>query len=159
VDDIPLDPALFGEEQPCFGCSPTHPFGFHLHFAKQGAEVVTRFTPGEQYQGPPGIMHGGLVTTLADEIAAWTVVALKGRFGFTVALEARLSRAVRIGVEIEGKGRIESDSPRFTKIAVELHQAGAVTFRGVFTFAVLDEAAAVRLIGGPLPEAWKKLAR
>lgn len=157
--ETPLDPDLFGKEQPCFGCSQTHPFGFHLHFAKRGEEVVTRFTPGEQYQGPPGVMHGGLTTTLADEIAAWTVVTMKGRFGFTVALEARLSKAVRIGVEIEGTGRIESESSRFTKIAVELRQAEALSFRGVFTFAVLDEAAAERVIGGPLPEAWKKFAR
>src|SRR3954468_5758461 len=132
--ETPLDPEIFGKEQPCFGCSPTHPIGFHLRFTQRGDEVVTRFTPDERYQGPPGVMHGGLVTTLADEIAAWTIVALKGRFGFTVALEARLSKAVRIGVEVEGRGRIESETSRFTKIAVELHQAGAVAFRGVFTF-------------------------
>mgnify|MGYP001222483361 CR=1 FL=1 len=159
VHEIALDPETFGTEQPCFGCSPGHPIGFHLRFARRGDEVVTRFTPGQNHQGPPGVMHGGLVTTLADEIAAWTIVALKGRFGFTVALEARLAKAVRIGVEIEGRGRIESESSRFTKIAVELHQAGAVCLRGVFTFAVLDEAAAERVIGGPLPEAWKKFAR
>ena len=41
----------------------------------------------------------------------------------------------------------------------KLKQAEVVCFRGVFTFAVLDEAAAERVIGGPLPEAWKKLAR
>jgi acyl-coenzyme A thioesterase PaaI-like protein len=159
TEQTPLDPDIFGPEQPCFGCSPAHPIGFHLRFARRGDEVVTRFVAGDNYQGPPGVMHGGLVTTLADEIAAWTIVAQKGRFGFTVALEARLSKAVRTGVEIEGRGRIESETPRFTKVAVELHQAGALCFRGLFTFAVLDEAAAEKVIGGPLPEAWKKLAR
>ena len=133
--------------------------GFHLRFARRGDEIITRFTPGPEYQGPPGVMHGGLVTTLADEIAAWTVVGQRGRFGFTVALEARLSKAVRVGVEVEGRGRIESETSRFTKIAVELHQAGAVCFRGTFTVAVLDESAAEKVIGGPLPEAWKKFAR
>ena len=159
ADETPLDPDMFGAEQPCFGCSPTHPIGFHLRFARRGDEVVTRFVPGEKYQGPPGVMHGGLVTTLADEIAAWTIVALKGRFGFTVALEARLSKAVRIGVEIEGRGRIESETSRFTKVAIELHQGGAACLKGLFTFAVLDEAAAEKVIGGPLPEAWKRFAR
>lgn len=159
VEETPLDPEIFGREQPCFGCAPGHPIGFQLRFARRGDDVVTRFVPGERYQGPPGVMHGGLVTTLADEIAAWTIVALKGRFGFTVALEARLSKAVRVGVEVEGRGRIESETPRFTKIAVELHQAGAVCLKGTFTFVVLDEAGAEKVIGGPLPEAWKKFAR
>ncbi|MEZ4301821.1 MAG: PaaI family thioesterase [Polyangiaceae bacterium] len=158
-EEVALDPEIFGAESPCFGCSPAHPIGFHLRFSKTETEVRTRFTPGEQYQGPPGVMHGGLVTTLADEIAAWTIVALKGRFGFTVSLEARLSRAVRIGSEVLGTGRIESETSRFTKVAVELHQGGAVCLKGTFTFAVLDEAAAEKVIGGPLPEAWKKFAR
>jgi acyl-coenzyme A thioesterase PaaI-like protein len=159
AEETPLDPHIFGEEQPCFGCSQTHPIGFQLRFARRGDEVVTRFVPGERYQGPPGVMHGGLVTTLADEIAAWTIVAQRGRFGFTVALEARLSKAVRTGVEVLGVGRIESETSRFTKIAVELRQAEATCFRGTFTFAVLDEAGAEKVIGGPLPEAWKRFAR
>ena len=46
-----------------------------------------------------------------------------------------------------------------TKIAVELWQAGLVCVRGTFTFVVLEEAAAEKVIGGPLPEAWKKFAR
>lgn len=159
MEELPLDPELFGKEQPCFGCSPSHPAGFHLTFARRGDEVITRFTPGDRYQGPPGVMHGGLVMTLGDEIAAWTVVGQKGRFGFTVAVEARLSKAVRIGVEIEGRGRIDSETGRFTKIAVELLQAGVVCFKGTFTFALLEVSAAERLLGAPLPEAWKKLAR
>jgi acyl-coenzyme A thioesterase PaaI-like protein len=159
MDEIPLDPYLFGQEQPCFGCSPTHPIGFHLQFHRRGDEVVTRFTPGAQYQGPPGIMHGGLLTTLADEIAAWTIVTMKGRFGFTAELQARLARPVRIGLEVEGVGRIEKDGARIVKTVVELHQAGLLCFRGGFTFALLDETAAQRMLGGPLPEAWKKFAR
>ena len=65
-----LDGHLFGADQPCFGCGPNHPWGFHLAFERDGEAVVTRFVPGDRYQGPPGIMHGGLVMTLADEVGA-----------------------------------------------------------------------------------------
>ena len=37
---------------------------------------MTTFTPDDRYQGPPGIMHGGLVTTLADEVAAWAIIGV-----------------------------------------------------------------------------------
>ncbi len=104
-------------------------------------------------------MHGGLVTTLADEVAAWTVVTMKGRFGFTVELAAKLSKPLRIGSEIEGIGWMEKDGSRIVKTAVELHQSGALCFRGLFTFAVLDKAAAERVIGGPIPEVWQKFTR
>ena len=69
----------------CFGCSPTHPTGFRLEFDKEGDVVTTRFVPKTEHQGPPGILHGGLVTTLADELAAWTIIATRlTRSGFVL---------------------------------------------------------------------------
>ena len=157
--DGPLDPLLFGQSQPCFGCSPSHPIGFKLRFAREGDAVVTRFTPSEPYQGPPGIMHGGLVATLADEIAAWAVVALLGKFGFTAQFEGKLRSPVRIGSEVIGRGRIERETRRIVRVAVELAPRGAVAFEGGVTFAILDAEAAARLLEGPLPEAWRRFAR
>lgn len=78
-----FDGSLWGEGQPCFGCGPDHPIGFQLQFERDGDVVRTRFTPGERYQGPPGIMHGGLVMTLGDELASWTLIGMKRKFGFT----------------------------------------------------------------------------
>ena len=156
---VPLDPHLFGPGQPCFGCSPDHPIGFHLRFFRDGEDIVTRFVPEARYQGPPGVMHGGLVTTLADEIAAWTVIGLRRRFGFTAAIEARLKKPVRIDEEVVGRGRITSDTARVVKIHVELTQASVSCFTGDFTFALLERAAAERLLGKPLPESWEPFAR
>lgn len=155
----PLDPEIFGPDSPCFGCSPKHPIGFHLTFEIDGDDVVTRYMPTDRYEGPPGVMHGGLVLTLADELAAWTVIGKKERFGFTAAVNARLSRPVRTNVEVEGRGRISSDRGRVCQIQVTLLQRGDAVFKGEFTFALLDEASAERLLEGPLPEAWKRFAR
>ncbi len=154
-----LDPHIFGEGQPCFGCRPDHPFGFRLRFAREGDEIVTTFTPGELHQGPPGIMHGGLVTTLADELAAWTLVGLRERFGFTAALEGRLARAVRVGTPIVGRGRITNETSRVAEIETRLEQNGLSCFQGKFKFVLLDRAGAERLLGGPLPEGWARFAR
>jgi acyl-coenzyme A thioesterase PaaI-like protein len=157
--DGPLDPHLFGEDQPCFGCAPAHPIGFRLRFEREGDAVVTRFVPGDAYQGPPGIMHGGLVAALADEIAAWAIVALRGKFGFTAQFEGKLRAPVRIGAPVVGRGRIERDGSRLVGVGVELAQGEASVFTGTFTFVLLDEQGAERLLAGPLPEAWRKFAR
>ncbi|MFO0552489.1 MAG: PaaI family thioesterase [Polyangiaceae bacterium] len=155
----PLDPGLFGPESRCFGCSPSHAIGFHLTFSRGPDFVVTRFVPDDRHEGPPGVMHGGLVTTLGDEIAAWTVIGLLRMFGFTASLGARLARPVRVGVEVEGRGRIVKQTARFCDVAVELAQNGVVAFTGEFKFVLLDEQGAERLLGGPLPESWKRFAR
>lgn len=156
---VPLDRHLFGRGQRCFGCSPEHPIGLRLDFARDGDEIVTTFTPGHDHEGPPGVMHGGLVTTLADELAVWTVLGLKGRMTFTGAIHARLLKPVRVGRPIEARGRIERDTTRVLEVGVAIAQEGEVCFRGRFTLAMLDEKAAERIIGGPLPEAWKRFAR
>lgn len=153
---IPLDPDTFGPASPCFGCSPTHPNGFHLRFAREGEVISTRFVPGPEHQGPPGVMHGGLVMTLADELAAWTIIGLRERFGFTATVEGRLALPVRIGVEVIGRGRIAKDGHRVLQIATTLEQSGAVVFEGSFRFVLLDERGAVRLLGAEIPEVWKR---
>lgn len=154
-----LDGTIFGEQSHCFGCSPTHPHGLKLAFERHGDEVHTRFTPGLEHQGPPGIVHGGLVATIADELAAWTVVVLRGQMGFTAAFDGRLRGPLRVGTELTGVGRIRADRRRIVEIEVELTQAGATRFEGGFTFALLDVSGAERLLQAPLPEAWKRFCR
>jgi acyl-coenzyme A thioesterase PaaI-like protein len=154
-----LDGTLFGPGQPCFGCGPDHPIGFRLAFEVDGSDVVTRFTATDRYQGPPGIMHGGLVATLADEIAAWAIIALLGKFGFTAQMTCRLHKPVRIGVPIIGRGSILKDARRIVFARALILQDGSEAFTGDFTFAILDHAAAEKMLGGPLPEAWTRFTR
>lgn len=164
----PLDPHVFGEGSTCFGCSPTHPIGLHLRCEKhveqrvdgsEGRSVRATFTPRDDLQGPPGVMHGGLVMALADEVAAWTVIGLVERFGFTAQATSKLAKPVRIGQPVACVGTLQAQSTRVVKVAVELSQAGAVAFTGEFTFALLDEGSAERLLGTKLPEAWRRFAR
>lgn len=155
----PLDGSLFGPGQPCFGCAPDHPIGFRLAFEEDGDDVVTHFMPEQRYQGPPGILHGGLTTTLADEIGAWVIIAKLGKFGFTAKLEAKLHKPVRIGAEVEGRGRIVADKKRIVDVAVELAQDGDKCMSADFRFVILDEKGAERMLGRPLPAEWLRFGR
>ncbi len=155
----PLDGTLFGPGQPCFGCAPDHPAGFHLRFTTDGDDVVTTLTPAPHHQGPLGLMHGGLISTLADEAAAWAVLAGTGKFGFTTNFEARLHRGVKVGVEVEARARLTRRSSRVVKATAELRQEGALCFTGDFTFVLLDRAGAEKLMGAPIPDAWARFCR
>ena len=157
--DKTLDGSIFGPGQPCFGCAPDHPIGFRLAFEEDGDDVVTRFLPEERYQGPPGILHGGLTTTLADEIGAWAIITKLGKFGFTAELKAKLHKPVRIGVEVEGRGRITNDRKRIVDVEVELTQNGEKCVTTELRFVILDEKGAERMLGRPLPEEWLRFGR
>lgn len=159
-DDVEaLDGSIFGEGQPCFGCSPSNPFGMKLRPVREGREVSVRYTAPPEFQGPAGVMHGGLVTTLADELAGWVVIGVRKQFGFTGAITARLLKPVRVGVEVQGRAVIVSENARTLKIEVRLHQSGAEVYRGMFSFVILDEAGTEKVMGMRLPEDWRKYAR
>ena len=154
-----LDGSLFGPGQPCFGCGPDHPAGFRLAFIEEGEEVVTRFTPDERYQGPPGVMHGGLVFTLADELAAWVLIARLGKFGFTARFEGKLQRPTRLGLELTGRARLLRSTTRTAEIETRLSQEGAEVFVCALTFVLLDRGATEKLLGRALPPEWERFTR
>ena len=50
-------------EYNCFGCSPKNPIGLHLQFFEDGDYIVSKWQPGNNYQGWVNTMHGGIPTT------------------------------------------------------------------------------------------------
>lgn len=54
----------------CFVCGVENPHGLHLTF-KQTApdEVTVEYTVPEHFQGYPGVVHGGIVAAMLDEVA------------------------------------------------------------------------------------------
>lgn len=104
-------------------------------------------------------MHGGLVSTLADETAAWAIIAKLGTFGFTTSFECRLLRPVRIGEATEARALITKETSRVVKVAVRISQSGLDCTTGEFTFVLLDAAGAEKMLGAPLSKSWLRFAR
>jgi acyl-coenzyme A thioesterase PaaI-like protein len=154
-----IDGSLFGEQNRCFGCGPRHPFGFRLQCEADDDGVRAVIVPGEQYQGAPGMMHGGLISTLADEIGAYAIIARLGKFGFTTEMKSRFKAAVRIGEPTEARARIRKDRRRLVDVEVTISQRAGVCYEGELTFVLLAQAQVEKLLGGPIPEAWQRFAR
>ena len=157
ADLIPIDPHTFGADQQCFGCGPANPSGLHLRFFREGDEVVTTFTPGPELTGPPGVLHGGLSATIADEVAAWALIALKGRMGFTTALSVRYLRPLRLGQPVEARAHIGSEHGATVTLKIELLQGGVLGATARATYALPSAEAAARILGLPVDPEMAKL--
>lgn len=155
----PLDPLTFGPDQQCFGCGPTNHTGMQLRFFRDGDEVVTTFEAREGWEGAPGVVHGGLQATLADEIGAWTVIGLKGCFGFTSSLNLRYLRPARSHLPIEARGVIVDDLGSRVKVRITLTQGGDKLVAGTATYVLPTRDMAEKILDGPLPPAWEHLTR
>ncbi|NOY36756.1 MAG: PaaI family thioesterase [Chlorobi bacterium] len=88
----PFDP----EQYRCIGCSPSNPIGLHLQFYEEGDEVFAHWNPDENMQGYINVLHGGIQTTLMDEIASWTVYIKLQTAGVTESLSVDFHKPVYI---------------------------------------------------------------
>src|SRR5512136_2168683 len=80
----------------CFVCGRENPIGFHAEFYIEDDRVYLDFTPQEQHQGYPGMMHGGLVSTLLDETVGRSAF-LKNMWCVTAKMELRYRKPVPLG--------------------------------------------------------------
>ena len=82
----------------CFVCGMQNPIGLKAFFYQdEGGRVVACFTGQEEHQGYPGVMHGGIVTALLDEIIGRVAIAQDLLWGVTAKLEVRFRRPVPLG--------------------------------------------------------------
>lgn len=89
-----LNPWVGHPKYNCFGCSPNNPFGLHMEFFEDGDDVVSTWHPGTHYQGWIDTVHGGILSTLIDEVCEWVVTRKLQTSGYTVKLNVRFRKAV-----------------------------------------------------------------
>ena len=89
-----INPYLDKQGYNCFGCSPTNPIGLHLEFWEDGEDVVTTWSPCVNYDGWVETLHGGIISTLIDELANWVLSRRLQAAGVTTKLEVKFRRPV-----------------------------------------------------------------
>lgn len=84
----------------CFVCGQSHPWGLRARFiACPTGEVQTLFRPEQTQAGYEGMVHGGVVSALFDELLGWAVVLQTGRMCFTVELAVRFVKPIWVGTQ------------------------------------------------------------
>lgn len=102
----------------CFACGKQNPIGLKLDFFNENEEYIAVFTPREEHQGYPGMMHGGLIATILDEVTARYVWA-KGMVAFTASLNVRYRKGIPIGKPVTFKSRLFKKRGRLYQMEAE----------------------------------------
>ncbi len=81
----------------CFGCSPANPHGLRLTFTRtdDGIECALKFD--RTFESYPGVVHGGMSTTVCDEIMGNLLVLRTGFSVLTTSLRTRYVAPLAIG--------------------------------------------------------------
>lgn len=112
---------VVGDDHHCFGCGRLNPHGLRLQFYLADDGVAAPFTPEQRHEGYTGVVHGGIVTTVLDEVMAWALYA-RGIWAVTGDLRVRFRRPVEVGMPARATGRLVSEHGRLIEVAGELRR-------------------------------------
>jgi len=107
----------------CFACGKDNPIGLKLDFDLTDTEYSTTFIPLPEHQSYNGRVHGGLISTLLDEVMAGYVYASTGQVAFTARLEIRYRQPVLIGQPVKVIGTFIKQKGRMYEMKGELFLA------------------------------------
>lgn len=149
-------PKLIGYN--CFACGTENPIGLNLHFRKDGDYVCADVILGGNYEGWENMAHGGIVSTLLDEVMSWTVIYFKKVFFVTRNIEVKFRRPVPLNQSITVRGKIvRHDNNRMISAESMIQDKDDnILARGKATFAVLHDKD-LKLVSNKLKQDMRKL--
>jgi len=105
----------------CFGCSPVNSHGLGLRFYLSENGCYTKCSIPDHLCGIDGIVHGGILALLLDEVSQWTMIARLGKMGMTREISVRFLKAVPTNAEIVVEARIDSQNETETVLRSTIH--------------------------------------
>jgi len=133
------------EQYNCFGCAPSNKFGLQMQFYDEGDETVCEWQPKSHFQGYGNILHGGIISTLMDEVASWYVFTKLKTAGVTYRLEVNFKSPVYTNKgSITLRARLNEINKRKTDIDVRLFDnEGELCSDGIVGYFVFPEKWAI----------------
>lgn len=131
----------------CFGCGRLNAHGLHMTFyPDERGGVWSPFVPEPRFEGYTGMVHGGVISTVLDEVMAWSLYRNE-TWAVTGALSVRYRAPIRVGQETRAVGWEASRRGRRIEMAAEIRDTGGkVLASATATFVQVPEAQA---------EAWR----
>jgi acyl-coenzyme A thioesterase PaaI-like protein len=124
----------------CFACGTENPIGLNLSFYRQGEYICSDISLEKDYEGWENMAHGGIVSTLLDEVMSWTVIYFRRIFFVTRRMKIKYIKPVPLYRLLTVKGKmIEGENRRLCKARGLIQDEEENTLvRGEATFAILS---------------------
>lgn len=120
----------------CFVCGEKNPNGLRLNFEfdQKKQTLQTTFVAPPTFQGWDGIVHGGILSTLLDEVMAKLVYEL-GYQAVTASLEIKFKKPAPILEPLRVYGEVTQVSKRLIRAKAHIaKEDGTIVAVGISTF-------------------------
>ena len=137
----------FAWDQRCFGCGSSNPHGLKMQFHRKDDEVVSWIRIPEHLCGWGGMVHGGVIATILDEVMSWTTIHLARRLILTRSMQVDFLKPIHTGQQIKAVGKMEArPSERKAMCGAQiLDETGNCCARGQGVFALFTASAGRRM--------------
>lgn len=127
----------------CFVCGYQNPFGLKLAFYDNGEdEVRCETTLAKQYQGYPGVAHGGIIAAILDEAVGRTsMIDDNTHFMMTAKMELKYRQPVPLNTPLTIIGKRGKQRGRLAHATGEIRLPdGSIAVEAVLTLVDLPDA-------------------
>lgn len=97
----------------CFVCGDQNDHGLKAKFYYDGEKAITEVTAHGDFEGYRGIYHGGVISSLLDEVMIKAILA-EEKYVVTVELTVRYFLPVRVGEKVRFTGKVTKRKGRVT---------------------------------------------
>ncbi len=111
------------DDRYCFACGKENPIGLKLVFEQQDGVFFTRFIPGKMHQGYKDFLHGGIASTVLDEVMARLLIDIHGLMVVTAKMEVRFRKPVPIESEVTVSAKYTGSEGNFHMANGEIRTA------------------------------------
>ncbi len=111
----------------CFVCGPDNPSGINARFEidKENGAASSCLTLDQRFQGWKGVVHGGILATLLDEVAIYACRGQGEQF-VTAEINVRFRKPVPVDSAIDLKGQIVGNRHRIYRVKSRIEIGGAL---------------------------------
>lgn len=95
----------------CFVCGDNNDIGLKLDFYEKDGKARAEFTPTKNFEGYKDILHGGILSTLLDEVMIKSILAKK-ILTVTSQIEVKFKKPAVIGEKLIIEGGITAERGR-----------------------------------------------
>ena len=90
----------------CFGCSPVNQSGLQMEFYANKDKVFSDVNIPDHLCGWSNIAHGGVLTTILDEIMSWAALHFLKRITMTKSMTIEFVKPVFINSPLKAEGKV-----------------------------------------------------
>lgn len=131
---------MLSTDDRCFVCGKNNAGGLRLDFSYSGdgLSAETVFLPGEEYQGWQGIVHGGMIMTVLDEVMAKAAVH-KGLQVVTAEMTVKLKQPAKTNEPLRCRGTLQEIKKRIVYARADaFREDGALIAEATAKLVIID---------------------